>query len=76
MIFLIVYDRPQGSELRFQEYADDKLAQANSDRLAAEIEYAERPEVEIVILRSESAEELRKTHARYFKTLQELEFSA
>ena len=41
--------------------------------LNAEIDYADNRNVEIVILRSDSLAELKRTHARYFKSVTELQ---
>jgi hypothetical protein len=73
VIFLVIYDRLGGDLITFEKYEDDQIAQANSDRLQAEIENATNGDVEIVILRSDSEEQVRRTHARYFETLAELE---
>ena len=73
MIFLLVYDRQQGLLVKQSVYQDDELAKANADRLGAEIDCAEARNVEIVILRSDSLAELKRTHARYFKSVTELQ---
>ncbi|MBC5801000.1 MAG: hypothetical protein GIX03_11630 [Candidatus Eremiobacteraeota bacterium] len=74
MIFLIQYDRGSGMLIENQQYPDSLLDEANADRLKAEIEHADNSEMEIVILRSASLDELKRTHARYFKSLTELQF--
>ena len=73
MIFLVTYDRQQGELRRLVEYDDADIDQANAERLKSEIESVNDAEVEIVILRSDSKEELKRTHARYFKSLNELQ---
>lgn len=72
MIFLLVYDRSKGKLIEETSYPDSKLDEANAARLDAEIANVDRTDIEVVILQSESREELRKTHGRYFKSLKEL----
>jgi hypothetical protein len=73
MIFLVIYDRRGGQLIDFKTYEDDQVVRANADRLHSEIENATNGDIEIVILRSDSEEQVRRTHARYFQTLKELE---
>jgi hypothetical protein len=68
--FLLVYDRDAGKLLRKQRY--EVGADAMRARFAAESEFAERPEIEIVALVAESEEDLLVTHGRYFLSLTEL----
>ena len=68
--FLLVYDRTAGTLVRQQEY--DTSEAAMQARFAAEDEFAGRPEIEVVSISAASEEELRRTHGRYFLTLDEL----
>ena len=69
--YLVVYDRSTGA-VEVEEYADNERELALRRRFIREREQAKRPEVEIVVLGAESREALEQTHARYFKTFQEL----
>jgi hypothetical protein len=72
MIFLLVYDRSKGKLIGDTTYADSQIEVANEARLDAEITNAENTDIEVVILKSESRDELEKTHGRYFKSLKQL----
>lgn len=72
MIFLLEYDRPTGRLRNERAFADDQIESANAARLAAELDFAGSPRVEIVIIRSHSREEMIRTHGRYFKSFAEL----
>ena len=69
--YLVVYDRSTGA-VEVEEYADNERELALHRRFIREREQAKRPEVEVVVLGAESREALEQTHARYFKTFQEL----
>jgi len=68
--FLLVYDRPSGSLLRKERYADG--GEALRARFAAEREYHGDPEIEVVVLSAASESDLLVTHGRYFLGLDEL----
>jgi hypothetical protein len=68
--FLLIYDRAAGQLVRQQRYAD--AAAAIAGRFAAEKEFAQQPQIEIVAVTAESEDELRTTHGRYFFDLNEL----
>jgi len=68
--FVLVYDRTAGVLVRQRQYSSSREAMAA--RFAAEDEFEGRPEIEIVDLSAASEDELRRTHARYFLTLDEL----
>lgn len=68
--FLLIYDRTAGLLLRHEEY--DSSLDAMRARFKAEIEFEDRPEVEVAALDAASEEELRRTHGRYFLTLAQL----
>ena len=67
---LVVYDRSTGRLLREQEYEHRRDALAA--RFAAESQYRDQAEVEIVVLGAKSRDDLLRTHARYFMSLGQL----
>lgn len=74
MIFLIEYDRKGGHLLRFQRYSDEKRREADRDRLDLDIELnrAGVTSHEVVILEATDEAAIRRTHRRYFETLEQL----
>jgi hypothetical protein len=67
--FLLVYDRLLGELIEEREFAD--RSEALKARFAAE--RAGRPgHIEIVVLNADSPEAIRRTHARYFQSVEEL----
>lgn len=73
MIFLIQYDRASGRLLGLQRFDDADRESAEESRFALELENARTASlVEVVLLDATSEEALRKTHRRYFETLEEL----
>ncbi len=73
--FLIVYDQLTGA-VELSEYADDARVEALERRFALEREHRLEPHIEVVLLGARSEEVLRRTHARYFKSVRELVDSA
>lgn len=69
--FLVVYNQLTG-EVELQEYADDAREEALERRFALELEHRLDPHIEVVLLGARSEDVLRRTHARYFKTVREL----
>jgi hypothetical protein len=73
MWFLIEYDRPSGQLTRFDEFQDSDRTLAQQTRLAVEIELnRQRVTHEVVTLQAKDEAALRKTHRRYFETLEQL----
>lgn len=73
MIFLVEYDREQGSLCRLIPFGSTHMAQASAARLQLELDRMRANLArEIVILEADSEEQLRKTHRRYFEQLQTL----
>lgn len=64
--FVVAYERPTTTLLVFREFAQGDWDSANRLRNDLELQYRLRPEVEIVLLWSDSLETLKATHARYF----------
>jgi hypothetical protein len=69
--YLVVYDRSTGA-VEVEEFTDQQQDLALHRRFEYEREQRNRSEVEVVVLGAESREALERTHARYFKTVQEL----
>ena len=67
---LLVYDRARGELLTEREFSDNDAALAERFRL--EREHTRDKNIEIVVLEADSAEVIRQTHARYFRTAAEL----
>jgi hypothetical protein len=70
--FLLVYDRRTQRLLEQREYSEQDAERAATDRLDREIKFSSEPEVEVVVLGSDSIETVKRTHARYFRTFSEL----
>jgi hypothetical protein len=68
--YLVIYDRRAGKIIRHHQYADPQIAL--TARFAAEREFREQQEIEIVVLGADSWDALKLTHSRYFKPVQEL----
>ncbi len=73
--FLIVYNRDTG-DVTIARYEDDARVAAQERRFALEREHRLEPNIEVVLLGARSEDVLRRTHARYFKTVRELVDSA
>jgi hypothetical protein len=69
--FLIVYDRPLGKLLEFKEFGESEAAAASAARLEAEVRTRAQPDIEVVVLESDSLRTIKRTHARYFQTASE-----
>lgn len=73
MHFLIEYDPPRGELVTFETFPGSEWEAAAKARLALELDLLHRGVAhEVVILEAESKEALMKSHARYFKTAEEL----
>lgn len=77
-LFLIIYDRTTGEVNIRETFEQDQVAEAVRARFAVEreLEAALNREaaahVEVVVLSGDSVGELRRTHARYFASVEEL----
>ncbi len=74
-LFLIVYERTAGSADVRAVFSDDQSAEAVRARFAAERELSGQvaeTDIEVVVLSGSSLEELKRTHARYFASVQQL----
>jgi hypothetical protein len=73
MIFLIEYNRPEGSIVTFKKFPDSKRRVAQKTRIDLELELNRRRiHHEVVLLEAENEEALRRTHRRYFENLRQL----
>ena len=63
--FLLIYDRKRDELLSHESFGDDEVAATTAYR-AAEIEYQDRPEMDIVLVGAESLETIKVTHSTYF----------
>lgn len=73
MIFLIDYDRSKGEIVTLRSFADSERRDVDDLRLALELRLnQEKIDREVVVLDAESEADLRRTHRRYFETLESL----
>ena len=63
--FLLIYDRKRDELLSHESFGDDAVAATTAYR-AAEIEYQNHPEMDIVLVGAESLETIKVTHSTYF----------
>lgn len=63
--FLLIYDRNHDKLISHQCFGQDSDAAATAYR-AAEIEYSDHPEMDIVLVGADSLETVRITHSTYF----------
>jgi len=71
-LFLIVYDRQIGRILSLREYGPDERAKALQDRSTRELAEKDHKEIEVVVLGADSLDALKKTHRRYFETVEQI----
>jgi hypothetical protein len=65
--FVLVYNRRLGQLVERQDYPGDARATAWGERDRLSLVHANLPDVEVVLLGSDSEETLRATHGRYFR---------
>lgn len=65
--FLLEYNRRDGA-LKLEAFTDPAQAMAARMRREAEV----GPDIEVVVLSSDSVESLRRTHSRYFQSVSEI----
>lgn len=73
--FLIVYNQNTG-DVTVDRFEDDARELAQARRFALESQHRLEPHIEVVLLGARSEAVIRRTHARYFKTVRELVESA
>jgi hypothetical protein len=73
MIFLIEYDRTEGQLVSTATFSDSLRTEAEASRLSLEIRNLDAGvSTEVVLLEAVSEGDLRRTHRRYFETLEAL----
>lgn len=73
MLFLIEYDRLRGQVISLRHFGASEVSIAQDARLSLELDLKRKGvEREVVVLEANDEEALRRTHRRYFETLQEL----
>ncbi len=73
MLFLVEYDRGRGKLASLRAFDESSRQQAADARLELELSLHGRGiEREVVILEAASEAAIRRTHGRYFKSLEEL----
>lgn len=73
MLFLIEYDRKRGSMVSFRAYDDGERQRAEDARLDLELRLnAVGINNEVVLLEAPNEDTIRRTHRRYFESLEEL----
>lgn len=73
MIFLIEYHRAEGRLVTFRSFEDSQRLEAESFRLAVELDLHDRGVYhEVVLLEANDEATLRRTHSRYFERLSEM----
>jgi hypothetical protein len=73
MIFLIEYDRKAGELVGIAPFSDSLRAEAEGSRLSLEIRNLNAGvSTEVVLLEAASEAHLRRTHRRYFESLEAL----
>jgi hypothetical protein len=70
--YLIVYDRARGRIREEHEYPLTETDRVWAHRESLISDAIADPDVEVVLLRADSRADLLKTHARYFRSFQEI----
>lgn len=73
MIFLIQYNREQGRRVQFEQFDDSERQIAYDTKLKLELKLnSEGIQDEVVILEAADESVIRRSHRRYFETLEQL----
>lgn len=73
MIFLIEYNRSEGSIVTFRDFDGSQRREAEDSRLGIELDLNRKGiDHEVVLLEAASEDALRLTHRRYFKDLRQI----
>lgn len=70
--FVLVYDQRTGQLSDLEEFPEGSGAAALQRRFELEHQNLEQAELEVILLGAESREDLERTHARYFKSVEQL----
>ena len=77
MIFLIEYNRSEGSIVTFRDFDDSHRREAEDSRLGIELDLNRKGiDHEVVLLEAASKDALLRTHQRYFADLTQILKSA
>lgn len=73
MIFLIEYNRSEGSIVTFRDFDASQRLEAEDSRLGIELDLNRKGiDHEVVLLEAASKDALRLTHRRYFEDLRQI----
>ncbi len=73
MIFLIEYDRSEGSIINLERFQDSERLKAIESRLEIELDLNRKGTThEVVLLEASSENALRRTHRRYFEDISQI----
>lgn len=73
MIFLIEYNRCEGTLVTFRSFDDSQRREAENSRLDMELDLNSKgTDHEVVLLEAENEDALRLTHRRYFEDLRQI----
>jgi hypothetical protein len=73
MIFLIEYNRSEGSLVNFRHFENSQRREAEDLRLESELNVNRKGvDHEVVLLEAASEDALRRTHRRYFEDLRQI----
>lgn len=72
MFYVIVYDRILSKSTSLETFANERAEEAFEKKLSYELMHAKSNSVEVALLQSEDFAVLRRTHARYFSSVEEL----
>ncbi|WP_030442811.1 hypothetical protein [Actinoplanes subtropicus] len=72
--YLVVFNRREGSIVRFAEF--ERANDALTARFEAEYEFMNDTAIEVVVLGAASREALQRTHGRYFQGVREMASTA
>jgi hypothetical protein len=73
MIFLIEYNRSEGSIVKLQHFESSQRREAEDSRLDSELNVNRKGvDHEVVLLEAASEAALRRTHRRYFEDLRQI----
>ena len=73
MIFLIEYDRAHRQLLMLKAFEDSERSKAEDSRLRLELRLHQRgDEHEVVLLEAADEDAIRRTHRRYFESIEDL----
>ena len=72
MIFLIEYNRPKEAIVKFERFKNSERTKAEDRRFEIELDLNQRKvNHEVVLLEAYNENGLRRTHKRYFQSLEE-----